>query len=164
MGLDRKETGMQNPQLFLPRKRASGCCAPGEAVGRKRLELLLSKCLRYPDVARNFFPCLFVILCMGTCVGVCLGFEPSFLLFWGECWERARVCTRARAQEDGQVAVKIEGESWWLNVIYGDNWTPWMYGRQKFTIKIAWTRAEDCYEVVIKNASWNLKPVQIWLW
>lgn len=53
-------------------------------------------------------------------MSVYLDFEPSFLLFFGERWRRACVC--ARAQEYGQVAVKIEGESWSLNIIYRDNW------------------------------------------
>lgn len=40
-----------------------------------------------------------------------LGFESSFLLFFWMNAESARVCTRARAQESGQVAVMTEGDS-----------------------------------------------------
>ena len=73
---------------------------------RERLQLQSSKCptLTQPETLFR----VYFILCMGG-MSVYLDFEPSFLLFFGERLRRACVC--ARAQEYGQVAVKIEGES-----------------------------------------------------
>lgn len=80
---------------------------------------------------------------------------------------RARVYLGARVQEYGQVAVKTEGGSWSLNVICGDNWSPWTYRRyhtcQEPFVRTIRIRAENCSGVVMQNASWNLKPVQIGL-